>query len=133
MFIIPIFDRRRPHLAPRYRAEVTISVRDDDKQLLLWVQQRFGAKVRWYNNRRSKTKANPCVRWGTHNIQIIDSVLAVLRQGVAPSKKKKEIEVMQKFIDIKKMAPRGRVAWSDIALKKQKELYLELKSLKQYH
>ena len=115
-----------------FRPEITITQRDDDVEALKWAKERFGG---WFYHRKHKPRlgnyiANPRIQWQVVGFRKCRIVLDVLKQGILPCKKIKEIVLFSEFLDT--AVGSGRETTSGLLIKQEK-MFNKLKSLHQYH
>jgi len=122
-----------------YEPTLTISARVDDSKIIEWCKKQFGGSIYCYKAREiigykgKKYKQNPVIRWDISKLSDCKKVISILNKGILPTKKKKEILVMQQFLEEKTQGKRNgfQGRWfTDEQLKKQANLKKSLSSLK---
>jgi len=82
-----------------YRAKLSLAQRADNKDMLLWIKERYGGNL-WVQ-RDKRITHNLSYHWATDNIGKISQMCKVLLEGVIPSKKLNSIRKVKEYCDWK--------------------------------
>jgi len=131
LMISKVTSRNSKAKKPYYRPVISITQRDDDAEILEWAKRRFGGT--FYKRKHTPLGRNyvahPRIEWQVIGFKRCRKVLEILKQGLLPSRKKKEIPVFEEFLGT---AVGSGKATSPELLEKQRQLFLKLKSLHAY-
>jgi len=114
-----------------YEPQILIGLREDDNEMLEWCKKRFGGGIYYYKARKidgykgKGYKQNPTAVWTATKVSDCKEILSILSKGILPTKKKKEILIMQQFLKEKVKGKRrgfGGPWFTDKQLKKQANL-----------
>ncbi len=123
-----------------YRHIVKITLRQDDEQILDWIQKEIGGHIfrrgirnKVYNKLTGGfTFSNPTTIWQAEDLDTCELVAKLIINCPIPSKKKKEAKVFLEYIKLKRNSLNpGKGYFIDIS-DKFEIFHQEMKNLKQY-
>ena len=124
-----------------YRTDVSVSLRDDDAEILEWAKQNYGGTLMYRPAHAGKGRENskPFVMWILTSAITVKKVCEQCLKASLPTVKKRQIELLLKICNLKikkwegKGAKRTGARWfTDEEYLSQEEAYKKLSELKIY-
>lgn len=119
---------------PSFTARAQITTRDDDAAMLHDIAERIGGKVSGDDWARGSEKRRPVAIWRTRNPATVGLVCDLLDGGLMPSKKRREVDVVRRFLALEPF-PSGRHTEAfdyDAAVAARYALVEEIKAMHAY-
>lgn len=125
----------------QYEPLIKIGLRADNKEIMEWIQKRFGGTLRWRKEKmvigykHQPYRIRPVLEYEVANRKACLEIIGLLLKAKLPSRKMPEIILFKRFLDLKKRGKRNGFCgdwYSDAEREEFKKIKLQLSSLKKY-
>lgn len=121
-----------------YRPIITISLRDDDCEILKWAKSEYGGCLIFRKGRPQIPKQNPYCMWMLGSVDGVLRLCNEVLESKLPSIKKEQVRILKEFCETKvsrKLEKKriNRKFFSEEELQKQHQAFEKLKKLKKYN
>jgi len=80
-----------------YRPQMSIAQREDNKEIVLWVQKNYGGNI-WLN-KTNKPNQHNSYHWTTSNSKLCLKICNILLKSSINARKRKSVEIVKKYCE----------------------------------